>query len=122
MQGTDDEIAPLVMSTYAKRILPQVELHELEGEGHYSWFFNCDQCHRELFKTLFGEVAGLEELDNPVAPEDTASKEPEKVEKPVKSGQHEEPPMIDVLKEADKIAPVDAQLDLSREVKPQDEL
>jgi pimeloyl-ACP methyl ester carboxylesterase len=96
--GTEDKIAPLVMSEYAKRLLPQVELHRLEGEGHFSWFFNCDSCHRELFKTLFGEVEGLEELDNPVVPD--ASKEPEKLEKPGP---------IDAETEAEKIAPVDAQ-------------
>lgn len=75
--GTEDKVVPLVMSEYAKRILPQVELHKLQGEGHYSWFFNCDHCHRELLKTLFGEVAGLEELDAPVASEDGINPEPE---------------------------------------------
>lgn len=89
-QGTEDRVVPVVMSEYVKRVLPQVELHKLEGEGHYSWFFNCDPCHRELFKTLFGEVAGLEELDNPVLSEDTATKEPEKVDEPTK---HREEPV-----------------------------
>jgi hypothetical protein len=120
--GTEDNIAPLVMSKYADRLLPQVELHELEGEGHYSWFFNCDQCHRELFKTLFGEVEGLEELDNPVVADDSATKEPEKVEEPVKSEQQEEPPMIDLHEEAGNIAPVDAQVGLSQGERPKDEL
>jgi hypothetical protein len=110
------------MSKYADRLLPQVELHELEGEGHYSWFFNCDQCHRELFKTLFGEVEGLEELDNPVVADDSATKEPEKVEEPVKSEQQEEPPMIDLHEEAGNIAPVDAQVGLSQGERPKDEL
>jgi hypothetical protein len=122
VQGTEDNIAPLVMSKYADRLLPQVELHELEGEGHYSWFFNCDQCHRELFKTLFGEVEGLEELDNPVVADDSATKEPEKVEEPVKSEQQEEPPMIDLHEEAGNIAPVDAQVGLSQGERPKDEL
>ena len=133
MQGTEDNVAPVVMSEYAERLLPQVELHKLEGEGHYSWFFNCDQCHRELFKTLFGEVAGLEELDNPVVPEDSASKEPEKVQEPEKS-EDDERPIIDLqtdqraddrtsfLKEADEIASGDDLIGLSQEVKPKDEL
>lgn len=82
--GTEDKLVPLVMSEYVNRLLPQVELHKLEGEGHYSWFFNCDLCHRELFKTLFGEVAGIEELDNPVVPEETTTKEePQKSEENV---------------------------------------
>lgn len=84
LQGTEDKLVPLVMSEYVNRLLPQVELHKLEGEGHYSWFFNCDLCHRELFKTLFGEVAGIEELDNPVVPEETTTKEePQKSEENV---------------------------------------
>lgn len=104
LQGTEDKISPLVMSEYVKRLLPQVELHRLEGEGHFSWFFSCPQCHRELFKILFGEVEGLEE----------ALKEPVKYEEPVKV---EEP-----LKEAEKIAPVDAQVDRSHETHKRDEL
>jgi len=88
------------MSEYAKRLLPQVELHKLEGEGHYSWFFNCDSCHRELFKTLFGEVEGIEELDNPVVQDHSdASKEPVKVGEPAE-------------REAEKVAPVVAQDEL----------
>ncbi|KAG0601393.1 hypothetical protein M758_11G107000 [Ceratodon purpureus] len=84
--GTEDKVVPLVMSEYVKRILPQVELHKLEGEGHYSWFFNCDHCQRELFKTLFGEVAGLEELDNLVVPDETTTEaEPQKVEENVEA-------------------------------------
>lgn len=119
LQGTEDKIAPLVMSEYVKRLLPQVELHRLEGEGHFSWFFNCPRCHRELFKTLFGEVEGLEELDEPeVVPEqptDHTPEEPVKYEKPVKV---EEP-----LKEAEKIAPVEAQVDhLRHETHKRDEL
>jgi pimeloyl-ACP methyl ester carboxylesterase len=79
--GTEDKVVPLVMSEHVKRVLPQVELHKLEGEGHYSWFFNCESCHRELLKTLFGEVAGLEDLDTSTTEaEDTPAKE---VEAPV---------------------------------------
>ncbi|XP_024402705.1 uncharacterized protein [Physcomitrium patens] len=143
--GTEDKIVPLVMSEYVKRVLPQVELHKLEGEGHYSWYFNCDHCHRELFKTLFGEVAGLEELDNSVKPEHNAEKEPEKIEnyevpaenvKPeekVKAEENEKPAAelespqreaerLDLFKEAGKIAPEDEQVGLSQEGKVQDEL
>lgn len=92
LQGTEDKLTPLVMSEYIKRVLPQVELHKLEGEGHFSWYFNCNRCHRELFKTLFGEVAGLEGLENnavesvntatedPVVSENTVTKGPVKSE------------------------------------------
>lgn len=83
LQGTDDSLVPEAMSQYAKRLLPQVDYHQLEGEGHFSWFCYCDACHRELFKTLFGEVDGLDELDHPPAPEIVAQEEESKV--PVES-------------------------------------
>ena len=84
VQGTDDSLVPAAMSEYAKRLLPQVKYHKLEGEGHFSWFCCCDACHRELFRTLFGEVEGLDELDNPPAPEIISQEEESKV--PVESG------------------------------------
>lgn len=65
MQGTEDKIVPLAYSEYAARLVPHVQLHKLEGEGHFSWFCYCDTCHRNLFKILFGEVEGLHELDAP---------------------------------------------------------
>lgn len=65
MQGTEDKLVPLAYSEYAARLVPHVQLHKLEGEGHFSWFCHCDTCHRELFKILFGEVEGLHELDAP---------------------------------------------------------
>jgi len=138
LQGTEDKVVPLIMSEYVKRVLPQVELHKLEGEGHYSWYFNCDRCHRELFKTLFGEVAGLEELDSS---EDTATKVPEKVDEsvelpePVKpDGYFEQGPekpedgplndltiaekeaeKIALFKEAGKVPPIEPQIGISPE-------
>lgn len=71
VQGTEDKLVPLAYSEYAARLVPHVQLHKLEGEGHFSWFCYCDTCHRELFKILFGEVEGLHELD---APEPEATK------------------------------------------------
>lgn len=68
-QGTDDSLVPLAFSQHAKRVLPQVQLHILEGHGHFSWFCYCGSCHRELYKTLFGEVPGLDELDEAPEPE-----------------------------------------------------
>lgn len=125
LQGTDDKIAPVVMSEYVKRLLPQVELHKLEGEGHYSWFFNCDKCHRELFKTLFGDVEGLEELDikTEVVPEEPphALKEPigeKKEEEPVKS----EPGPVKSEEPVKSSPEADLQTAPSQEVKPRDEL
>lgn len=72
--GTEDTLVPLAMSRYAKRMLPELHLHILEGHGHFSWFCYCDSCHRELFKTLFGEVEGLDELDKAPEPEPSSAK------------------------------------------------
>lgn len=74
VQGTEDKLVPLAYSEYAARLVPHVQLHKLEGEGHFSWFCHCDTCHRDLFKILFGEVEGLDELD---APEPEATKKSE---------------------------------------------
>ena len=95
----------MVMSEYAKRILPHVELHKLEGEGHYSWFFSCDRCQRELLTTLFGEVAGLDNLEE----ETTTAKEEEPVHEYFEQGPEkpEEGPLNDLAiaeAEAEKIA------------------
>jgi hypothetical protein len=70
-------VVSFVMSEYVKRVLPQVELHKLGGEAQYSGFFNCDHCHRELFKTVFHELAGLEDLDSN-SKSHTSKKDPEK--------------------------------------------
>ncbi|KAG0605675.1 hypothetical protein M758_9G079000 [Ceratodon purpureus] len=116
--GTDDSLVPIAYSQYAKRVLPQVQLHILEGHGHFSWFCHCDSCHRELFKILFGEVPGLDELD--IAPEPEPefaspqeSAEPSSVEpaSPSEVTHHEEPdvspttatPEAATLKEADAL-------------------
>jgi pimeloyl-ACP methyl ester carboxylesterase len=61
--GTEDSLVPLVMSQFAKRMIPELHLHILEGHGHFSWFCYCDSCHWEFFRTLFGDVEGLDELE-----------------------------------------------------------
>ena len=102
---------PLAYSQYAKRMLPQVQLHILEGHGHFSWFCYCDSCHRELFKTLFGEVPGLDELDKAPEPEVLSSVEPTT---PSEGAPHEEPdapspttaPEAATLEQADIAHPV----------------
>lgn len=75
--GAEDALVPLTMSQHAKRMLPQVHLHVLEGHGHFSWFCYCDSCHRELFKALFGEVEGLHELEKSPEPQILAPEVPE---------------------------------------------
>jgi len=57
-QGMDDRVVPYPFNDYAKRMVPGATLHKLIGEGHFSYFCFCDQCHREIFVTLFGIPKG----------------------------------------------------------------
>ncbi|GMH23115.1 hypothetical protein Nepgr_024958 [Nepenthes gracilis] len=57
-QGMDDQVVPPSMAEYISRILPGAILHWLENDGHFSYFFFCDECHREILLTLFGNPKG----------------------------------------------------------------
>lgn len=46
------------MAEFASRVLPGATLHRLPGEGHFSYFCFCDECHRQIFSTLFGTPQG----------------------------------------------------------------
>ncbi|KAH7281295.1 hypothetical protein KP509_36G039700 [Ceratopteris richardii] len=58
-QGTEDQIVPSGINEFAVRMVPQAMLHRLEGEGHFSYFWFCDKCHRNIFLTLFNEPEGV---------------------------------------------------------------
>lgn len=61
-QGLDDQVVPHQMTDYVARILPRVVVHKLPDEGHFSYFFFCDKCHKQMFLTIFGSPQGpLEE-------------------------------------------------------------
>ncbi|KAJ7532919.1 hypothetical protein O6H91_13G025700 [Diphasiastrum complanatum] len=62
-QGTDDHLVPAGFADFAKRMVPQVKVHKLEHEGHFSWFCFCDDCHRKIFESVFGRP----EAPDPVA-------------------------------------------------------
>ncbi|CAI9762044.1 unnamed protein product [Fraxinus pennsylvanica] len=63
-QGMDDMVTPPSMADYLARILPSAVVHKLPEEGHFSYFFLCDECHRQILSTLFGEPQGpLEALE-----------------------------------------------------------
>ncbi|KAJ8532868.1 hypothetical protein K7X08_015757 [Anisodus acutangulus] len=66
-QGLDDQVVPHQMTDYVARILPRVVVHKLPDEGHFSYFFLCDECHRQMFLTVFGSPQGPLE-DNNEAP------------------------------------------------------
>lgn len=54
----DDLVVPPTMTDYISRVLPNAIVHKLPEEGHYSYFFLCEECHREIFSTLFGSPQG----------------------------------------------------------------
>lgn len=66
-QGLDDHVVPHQMTDYVARILPRVVVHKLPDEGQFSYFFFCDECHRQMFLTILGSPQGpLEEnIDAP---------------------------------------------------------
>lgn len=73
-QGMEDEVVPPSMTDYIARVLPQATVHKLPNEGHFSYFFFCDECHRQIFSYLFGapqgplETRAAEQLVDPVDP------------------------------------------------------
>lgn len=70
-QGMDDRVVPPAMADYIARILPGAIVHKLPNEGHFSYFFFCDECHRKIFSTLFGFPRGR--LEREVEMEETPS-------------------------------------------------
>ncbi|KAJ7972437.1 alpha/beta-Hydrolases superfamily protein [Quillaja saponaria] len=57
-QGMDDQVVPPSMTEYVARVLPGAFVHKLPNEGHFSYFFFCDECHRKIFSTLLGTPQG----------------------------------------------------------------
>uniref|UniRef100_A0A2N9IL84 AB hydrolase-1 domain-containing protein n=1 Tax=Fagus sylvatica TaxID=28930 RepID=A0A2N9IL84_FAGSY len=57
-QGMDDHVVPPSMTDYIVRVLPAAIVHMLQNDGHFSYFFFCDDCHRRIFSTLFGISKG----------------------------------------------------------------
>lgn len=62
-----DRVVPPSMTDYISRVLPAAIIHRLPYEGHFSFFFFCDECHRQIFYTLFGSPQGpLEQKEETV--------------------------------------------------------
>ncbi|KAL2933895.1 hypothetical protein RDABS01_017014 [Bienertia sinuspersici] len=57
-QGLDDHVVPPSMAQYIHRILPGTTLHLLPNEGHFSYIYFCDDCHRDILLKLFGDPLG----------------------------------------------------------------
>lgn len=61
----DDMVVPPSMTDFVARILPSATVHKLPGEGHFSYFSLCDECHRNILSTIFGSPRGpLTTVDN----------------------------------------------------------
>lgn len=60
-------MVPPSMSDYIARVLPFAVVHRLPEEGHFSYIFLCDECHRKIFLTIFGNPQGpLNTIDNTI--------------------------------------------------------
>lgn len=46
------------MSDFVHRVLPDAMLHKLPYEGHFSYFFFCEECHWQMFTTVYGSPQG----------------------------------------------------------------
>lgn len=51
-------VVPPSMTDFVHRILPGAAVHKLPYEGHYTYIYFCDECHRQIFTTLFGTPQG----------------------------------------------------------------
>lgn len=57
-QGMGDMIVPPTVTDYIARVLPGAYVHKLPSEGHFSYLYFCDECHIQIFTTLFGSPQG----------------------------------------------------------------
>ncbi|KAG8387724.1 hypothetical protein BUALT_Bualt02G0051200 [Buddleja alternifolia] len=57
-QGAEDKVVPPSMSDFVSRVIPDVMLHKLPYEGHFTYFYFCDECHRQMFTVVFGNPQG----------------------------------------------------------------
>lgn len=54
----DDRVVPPSMTDFVHRVLPGAAVHKLPYEGHFTYIYFCDECHRQIFTTLFGTPQG----------------------------------------------------------------
>ncbi|XP_059429785.1 uncharacterized protein LOC132163494 [Corylus avellana] len=57
-QGMDDRVVPPSMTDFVHRVLPGAAVHKLPYEGHFTYIYFCDECHRQILTTLFGTPQG----------------------------------------------------------------
>ncbi|XP_022752453.1 uncharacterized protein LOC111301214 isoform X2 [Durio zibethinus] len=83
-QGMDDKVVPPSMTDFVHRVLPGAAVHKLPYEGHFTYFYFCDECHRQIFTTLFGTPHGP--LSNTMEVEQTSFDDMEVQEEEVTEG------------------------------------
>jgi hypothetical protein len=54
----DDRVVSPSVAEFFRRVVPGATVHKLLDEGHFSYFCFCDECHRQIFSTLFGIPQG----------------------------------------------------------------
>ncbi|CAL0329098.1 unnamed protein product [Lupinus luteus] len=57
-QGMDDKVVPPSMTDFVHRKLPGAAVHKLPYEGHFTYIYFCDECHRQIFTTILGAPQG----------------------------------------------------------------
>ncbi|KAL9252532.1 hypothetical protein AKJ16_DCAP22684 [Drosera capensis] len=57
-QGMEDGVVSPALISYLQRVLPGASVHMLPNEGHFTYFYFCDECHRQIFATIFGTPEG----------------------------------------------------------------
>ena len=57
-QGIDDKVVPPSMTDFVQRVLPGAMVHKLLYDGHFTYFYFCDECHKQIFTTIFGNPQG----------------------------------------------------------------
>lgn len=78
----DDKVVPPAMSDFVQRVLPDAMVHKLLYEGHFTYFYLCGECHRQIFTTVFGTPRGpmAPKVDQIAVKEDAYDTETEDLE------------------------------------------
>lgn len=87
MQGMDDRVVPPSVTDFVHRVLPGAAVHKLPYEGHFTYFYFCDECHRQIFTTLFGTPQGP--LNNIVELDQSPIKDDREERSPIKGDREE---------------------------------
>lgn len=57
-QGMEDKVVPHWIADFVQRVLPGAMVHKLLYDGHFTYFYFCDECNKQMFTTLFGNPQG----------------------------------------------------------------